>query len=1548
MQNNFENELRGSENEALAAQQQIRKYFKRYGESSHQDATKHQLMFACCILSGIAKCELKHPQIYCEIITEIFGDSLKPECSDKYWSAYVNNLRYFHYHLVAKKHCEYASKIYYYICDLPPSKLQTEDLCLAFVSMYCNQMFLQNGHTELNHIVENLQVLFEQMLDRNKEFNLQIKDVLQKCLQCLFPTGYTKMQKLFSSVATEKVARMFAALFRLQSQQRLPQPTKEETQQKAHFIIETLNNFIVFDTIDNFQTQLSVLLLKYCTVDSNLKSDKVIAELFGQLYEYLKIICSTQRPNEGFVDAITKCCDGFKSRFEIYSKNAMNQLWFKDLLVFISTLHTQMQNTSIFGGFWKQMKHIESYQALLMFLLETMKLAPCIVAETKLNNIRCCSSFRKHIILTFANAALSTFVLYCQNCKNEPKEEDAVCVVDDDLGGEDSNMKDIYAELLQKPLLLIISHAFKIIDKMDCIDDKSQDIAFLLTRFKQAAVSACTAKQVKTCMKLAELYLKINHKFSETEWPLLVRRIYKATVQCFGADVAQIREMQLCYIGSLLHLNSEIDFTQIRGQISMYYSDAFKEEQQQAQKQQRQTKETTDTPVVIPPHENCILHSLMRSTNPLRPHLKPCRKKLLHWLEVQHTVKYYRSNLNLMQSLIASSQSYYDFVITARATKLTTAQVPKFHSIHKYLRTKTGLSRLDHLTYGHTCTKLLQEYHNQRSQTTPLETKDFGENQLEQLLLNKEMEKMTICNELQYVKLAYDGFVAFQEFYDRFDIEQISSEDAILDWEAIIDDLTTLAQYLQFGNYLEYASNVWLLHYKISQLVLNSCSALTSLTFFCELSMLYEKGDATSCLDLEKEIQLHLPHITQGLEQLASLTRRRQNAIFLATLQIAYYYANSGRYNYAQILLQFVEEKHEEISERQGCYDIVMFTLDIIRYRLLWKHYRQLTAGDATPAVPKKAENLLLNQCLMDEMERTLDRLRDFSFGSGDALSYNMLISNMTQDMAECSANRLYDNFLNSIFIAACRCAVQYGFALRLAQIMCSWMWINLQMEYVDQAQTKMKIIEYVMGIRGLKELVGNSVKTATDEVKCNNPVLSEIHNDILSSLNHHNDIEAARRLAQVQLSPIKTGKLHLRPEAQITNLKNYFKFKIDSKTLPQNELMDWTYFLIGCLNARLYFLVEDYVQLQPFYEKGREWLEMRQNAFNRNFFKSIQLMAMQHYVNYLRANGQHDKALQCLNYGLEICDAMKWKVDVVYRVNFKLQLSAVQQALNIKQPLPHTESRIILGNEKVKITKKFNISPEEVTRSNKKNVLENANKKQPTASSVASICKRKHLPTNSSSNSSPETKTKPKPKFNICEDDIEIIVDSDDDDMVVVNKNRETKPSKESSSSYTTPKVTKTYSRKTPLVKSSKPKIAKKDPTPSLATTKHAPPSSILASSSSSSLSSTSSSMENLPTKENQPQNTSDLITKLENLDLGDKSKRGRTRLRKSPKKPTPIIILEDSPSLKTVEVTKPIVTKSRSRTRNKNILDSAIKSTTTTSEINLRSTRRRRGDVI
>lgn len=287
----------------------------------------------------------------------------------------------------------------------------------------------------------------------------------------------------------------------------------------------------------------------------------------------------------------------------------------------------------------------------------------------------------------------------------------------------------------------------------------------------------------------------------------------------------------------------------------------------------------------------------------------------------------------------------------------------------------------------------------------------------------------------------------------QFDSEPINMDDAIIDWESILDDLASLALCLQLYGYLEYSSKVWLLHYKCSRLLQDTFSALRGLAFFCEYSKHFETSEAP--FQLDEEIQLHFPTIMQGLDNLVNLPRQAyQNYILLAVLQIAHYYARKGRYSFAQMLLQYVEQKHNELPERQGRYDIVMGTMDAIKFRLLAKHFDDTKATEQEKEKRSTAENVLLHRCLLHEIEETLDRFHEFSFiSSNDGLLFSILIIGLVQEMAECTVNRLCDNFINALFIATCKCTLQSGLALRFVQVMSMWMWVNLQMEYVDKAQ---------------------------------------------------------------------------------------------------------------------------------------------------------------------------------------------------------------------------------------------------------------------------------------------------------------------------------------------------------------------------------------------------------------------------------------------------------------------------------------------------------------
>lgn len=286
---------------------------------------------------------------------------------------------------------------------------------------------------------------------------------------------------------------------------------------------------------------------------------------------------------------------------------------------------------------------------------------------------------------------------------------------------------------------------------MDCITSNSQEIEIMLIRFKQAAVNCKTSRQADTCKIILENFLIIKTKIPTNEWPLLLRRLCKTVNQSFKEQ----REIHMCYITSMLHESiSDIDIGQIRSQISLYYNSSM-EMNYQLEKL---------------PHEICLLQNYQKSNCLFKPpHLESTRKRLLHWLESQHILKYQKANTTLLHSLLKSSQSYYDFVIVAKLGKLQTYAIAKISSLYKTFKAKANeegsLNRLDLLTFGHVCVMLLNETNSNRK--FQIESKDLGEEHLEQLLEREEMETFTMESDMKRQNLVWEAFDAFQGFYEK-------------------------------------------------------------------------------------------------------------------------------------------------------------------------------------------------------------------------------------------------------------------------------------------------------------------------------------------------------------------------------------------------------------------------------------------------------------------------------------------------------------------------------------------------------------------------------------------------------------------------------------------------------------------------------------------------------------------------------------------------------------------------------------------------------------
>lgn len=297
----------------------------------------------------------------------------------------------------------------------------------------------------------------------------------------------------------------------------------------------------------------------------------------------------------------------------------------------------------------------------------------------------------------------------------------------------------------------IVNPAFKIIDKMDCITSNSQEIEIMLIRFKQAASNCKTSRQADTCKIILENFLIIKTKIPTNEWPLLLRRLSKTANQ----SLREQRDIHMCYITSMLHESiTDVDIGQIRIQISQFYNSSMELNDQLEQL----------------PHEMCLLQNYQKSKSLLKPpHLESTRKKLLHWLESQHILKYQKANTTLLHSLLKSSQSYYDFVIATKLGKLQTYAMAKISSLYKSFKAKAneqgGLNRLDLLTFGHICVMLLNETNSNRK--FQIESKDLSEEQLELLLEREEMETFTMESDMKRLNLVWEAFDAFKRFYEK-------------------------------------------------------------------------------------------------------------------------------------------------------------------------------------------------------------------------------------------------------------------------------------------------------------------------------------------------------------------------------------------------------------------------------------------------------------------------------------------------------------------------------------------------------------------------------------------------------------------------------------------------------------------------------------------------------------------------------------------------------------------------------------------------------------
>ncbi|XP_039956355.1 protein three rows [Bactrocera tryoni] len=1225
MSTEYEAAFGGTREMAVNAMQRVQQQLQTLKENGNKDSNRREMQLALSVLRAIctiaAKTEGKHYDVYCDTLVHVVGKHIQPSMSAKYWTMYLEHVRYLHHLVADKKNFTEAKRI----CDLVAnytSYLQSEGDYKVILGMYLQHLLCQHNHVRVNaplaqeyiaDIIEALKELFKRMLQCNKSENFTYPELIADFIQYLVPKRVSTVFNYLATLPANKT-QMYDAFFTLLKEIRTTQPSKEELQAHCQRHLETLTVFFQLDVPDRLQQQLALRHLRACREMSVFATDKSSNYVFSLLYYLVKLVYGLPNPGE-FKDIYKDLSQKLTSFFERYGEMLMQERWFTDVPVIIAVLltHVQQHPTTPFSFFWQHMTSIECYISHYELILGCIRLAPRI-AETKLLKFDCCTSARKHTIISFVISSLAAFSSY------------ALAVDDPSAESEDLFIS------LRTQLLTLMRHGVSVLDSLACITPDSTELKLLYTCVVQLTLDMRTPAQKRLCITLAEFLLRIRHKFSIKDWTLLLRRLYKMTLE--SNETSLTLDLHVAHIASMLQESIWPDVTTLRTRIGHFH-----------------TASSHVTP------GQCILQIAMESHNPFKVFLDTPQKHLLHWLETQQFLKYHKSCVQLQMTLMRCSPSMYGEVLVARgAGPLTTAVATRLQQLCKELEQKidktAGLTRLEQLCWAHINTALLHDALKVRKDSLAVEIK-FQEDNIEDLWQRKELSTLTVTHEVKYVKQAETALEAFREFYEKADAKPILSNEVYIDWESIVEDLTSLALYLQLAGYLDVATEAWILHYRVTNLINDEYNSLRSLAYFCENSEYFLNSQ--NSIDLAVEVARKQNFLLNALQQLPTLIKRHQNHVLMCLCQMAHYYARIGHLNYAQVLLQYVHQVHAELPNQQGKYNVVLGTVDIVKFRILWKHL---------DSVAERRETQLSQRCLLREMEDTLERFRGdfFKLSNSELMSYTILLLSLIEQVAECAANRLCDHFVNSYFAGTFKLLLQSGSALRIIQMLAMWAWINLQMEYVQKAQIKVKLIEYILGEKTIEDLRQLSEARAVEKKLA-------VPNTYNTLELLHSGMEPLRKMIPLHASPTKMLKMQLSPSIQRENGLTRFLQIACNDTLQQYEILQWCCFMVGCLNARLYFLVDNHDKLEDFYETSQQWLEThQQNNFLRINFQNIQLLNLQHYVNYLRTHKKYEKALSCLQAGLQRYTSVKGNVDTVYHINFLLQLRATKKEMSMQK----------------------------------------------------------------------------------------------------------------------------------------------------------------------------------------------------------------------------------------------------------------------------------------
>jgi len=336
----------------------------------------------------------------------------------------------------------------------------------------------------------------------------------------------------------------------------------------------------------------------------------------------------------------------------------------------------------------------------------------------------------------------------------------------------------------------------------------------------------------------------------------------------------------------------------------------------------------------------------------------------------------------------------------------------------------------------------------------------------------------------------------------------------------------------------------------------------------------------------------------------------------------------------AQLLLLQVEQLRGEFPERLGKSDIVLITLQTVRFRLGYQQRKPKTPMMITP---------------LRQLDTLLDNVRNFcNLSSLDGGSLQLLLSTLVRESTECSANRLSERLAFSNI--ALHLALQSGLALRTIEVFLAWLWTNLQMENFDKAQSKLRLIEHCLDIRRLTPKEASLEKEAIKE-----PAMI----DLTSNMHLLQLVEPIRKQQTLGVNSPNLVNMRLNSPNPQLNLDRYLNLDVAPSTIRENSQLQCLYFIMGCLHARLRFLQRNTDQLDEFYEKTDNWLQEKPQM-SASLGSMLQVQQLYH-LNFLRFRRKHVEAISTAQLGLKM---RLQAVDINFTYNFMAQLKTAHLEL--------------------------------------------------------------------------------------------------------------------------------------------------------------------------------------------------------------------------------------------------------------------------------------------